>query len=78
MTDVILEPERCSTCGQFVPSPADGRWRFAKSGTVFETMDDALQAAEALNIKNDRFEFTAATDAEGRYRIASRRLPDQP
>lgn len=73
MVDVILEPERCQHCGQPLPAPRDGRWRYAKSGKTFETAEQATEAAKAAGAKLDGWEFRAVVDERGRHRIASRR-----
>ncbi len=73
MVDAIMDPLSCPVCDQHLPSPDDGQWRWAKSGKVFDSEKTANDAVEALNSRNEKWEFRAATDAEGRVRIASRR-----
>lgn len=73
MVDLILEPETCSHCGQKLPAPADGKWRYAKSGKLHETEGEAEKAVKALNARDLGFEFRVVVDAEDRIRIASRR-----
>lgn len=73
--DQVIEYETCPSCGQRLPAPEDGRWRFAKSGKTYPTAEAAQEQAVQLNRSgsSQRFEFRAVTDAEGRHRIASRR-----
>lgn len=73
MVDVILEAARCDACGQFMPAPEDGQWRFAKSGKVHDTFAEAAESADSLNRRDNGFEYRAVVDDLGRARIASRR-----
>lgn len=71
----VIERELCPGCGQLSPVPRDGRWRYAKSGKVHESMEVATQAADHLTKRNTGWEYRAVVDGEGKVRIASRRLP---
>lgn len=73
MEDAILEPSTCPTCKQEIPSPADGRWRYAKGGKVHESIERAEQLVDKLNLESPTFEFRAVHDDQGRPRIVSRR-----
>lgn len=75
MVETILEPARCDGCGQFMPAPDDGQWRYAKSGKVHDTFAEAAEAADSLNRRDSGFEYRAVVDDVGRARIASRRRP---
>jgi len=78
MVDVIREPEQCPTCGQNLPTPADGRWRWARGSRVYKSIDAARARARHLRTLNPGYEFRAALDEQGRPRIASRRkLPSK-
>lgn len=74
MVDVILEQENCPSCGQEVPAPADGQWRWARGAKDHGSIEAAERVIRSLK-SNDRFEFRAAVDGQGRVRIASRRKP---
>jgi len=78
MTDEILEPSSCPSCGQEVPAPADGRWRWARGGKVHESLEVAELRCRDLARQGRPFEYRAALDAQGRPRIATRRKPPQP
>lgn len=70
MTEVI-ERETCPGCGQPLPVPDDGRWRYSPSGKTFESIEVAEARIRSLTQK--AYEFAALVDSEGRIRIASRR-----
>jgi len=75
MTDVILQAETCSSCGQYVTPPADGRWRWARGGKVHESLEAAQRLASQFNAQGKPYEYRAALDDQGRPRIATRRRP---
>lgn len=69
----IIEQENCPHCGQELPAPTDGRWRWARGGKVHDSLDAATTRADRLNAQSKGFEFRAELDARGMPRIASRR-----
>ena len=74
MTDEILEPTRCSACGEFITPPLDHRWRWSRGTKVFDTLDAAEKRAAGINrTTKTAYEFRGAIDPQGRARIASRR-----
>ncbi len=71
----ILEPGPCPTCG-LDGTPADGKWRYARSGKRYESLSRAEHHAASLNrnkISKVTHEFVGVLDQEGHGRIASRR-----
>lgn len=74
MTDHILEPPRCSECGQHIQPPLDHIWRWSRGAKVFDSLEAAQKRAETITLTSKTaYEFRAAIDPQGRARIASRR-----
>lgn len=80
MTETILDPATCDSCGQALPSPDDGQWRWARGRRIYPDMATAQERAQALNSQRriSSHEFKAAIDAGGDIRIASRRVDGRP
>lgn len=74
----VTEQGNCAHCGQELPAPSDGKWRWARGGKVHDSLDVATQRAAQLTARSKTFEFCALLDGQGRPRIASRRLASQP
>jgi hypothetical protein len=72
--DEILEPSSCESCGQEIPAPPDGKWRFARGAKVYDSLAIAeVRAGDLTRRRESKFDFRAVTDRSGRVRIASRR-----
>lgn len=74
MTEQILEPTRCGSCGEYITPPLDRQWRWSRGTKVFDTLQAAETRAQAINrTTKTAYEFRGAVDPQGRARIASRR-----
>ncbi len=73
MVELILEPGKCQHCGQDVPAPVDGQWRYARGGKVHESLEHAEMRCAQLRRQGRKLEYRAVLDEHGRPRIATRR-----
>ena len=73
MVDSIVEQATCTSCGQDVPAPLDGQWRWARGGKVHDSLEVAEMRCADLRRQGRKFEYRAALDEQGRARIATRR-----
>jgi hypothetical protein len=72
-------PSVCDKCGGAVSPPADGRWRRARGGKVYESVAEAQARVDRLNGADDTkgYEY-AVGDHQGQAVVVSRKRVGAP